>query len=1069
VFNTIIKNITSQSFRVLVTVLVILSFFIDKNANASHFDSENEQNISIPGISIPSFNDSLKQLINLSEDYWSTNRNKSDSLIKEAFLLMSKKNKIDSLLLVDAYHILGKSLINKGDYIGGIDTLKRCNVLKHRYISNNYKSISKTVNYIGIGFLFLQNYDSAIYYCHQAKIPLLQNNISDINLYYAYLNIGIGYSRLGKYNSALDYFDTAFLVLNESGLINDNSITSGYYYNYALYTTLTGKLKEANEYFENAEKIYRKIYAPNHLIFAGINNNKGINSYYGYEFSKAELYYNKALEIYLSDTNTKGERIARTYNNLCNINHDRGDHISSLNYCLSGLQYSQNNDLRLILFKNAAISYAALGNIEKANDYFNTALDLLQQKNINPKRSQELYSSYADFLKTIAHNDLCIYYYNKALKSAKMLVGVKSDQYANILFNIGDYYLENKKLADSAINYFYKSIEIFDDNKSGLEGDNLNIIQKKKAEVGYASALLLKYYQTDNTDYLFGADSVFTGVLKKMEEISKKLNNANKLLLIELMNPVYVLAVECSFELYQKTHNIQFLEKVSNLIERSKSSALLAEVNSEFALKTSDIPQETFNYEHQLKEEINGLQQLLGNEKSKDRPDLKKINFFESKLLNHINKHDSLIDDIENRFPKYYSVKYKSDVIGLDKIKENLDDDEVILEYLLTDSILYIMAVTDSKFDVKEIHINEAFYNSLNYIISLKYVNLSEQNLIKFNEFKHHSHNLWKTLIEPHDMLISNKRLIIIPDGLLGYLPFDLLIEYDFETDRINYRDLPYLLKNHPLSYSYSATLKYNTYFDKSKKKAGNKILAFAPKYNNPDQNENGQSIKLYNLPFARSEVEQIIGNHGGKSFIDEFATKTNFKKFGNSYSILHLAMHTIINDSLPFQSKLVFYNDEIDTNSNFMFTHEIYNMDINASMVTLSACNTGSGRFSKGEGIMSLARGFVYAGVPSIVMTLWEVQDAIGSKIMDNYYKYLVGGYSKDIALQKAKLGALKDANMANAHPFFWSAYIINGDTTKIGFNKKPSNSYILAILGSIFIVIIILIILFRNKRKKS
>jgi len=72
----------------------------------------------------------------------------------------------------------------------------------------------------------------------------------------------------------------------------------------------------------------------------------------------------------------------------------------------------------------------------------------------------------------------------------------------------------------------------------------------------------------------------------------------------------------------------------------------------------------------------------------------------------------------------------------------------------------------------------------------------------------HNSHKLWKTLIEPVNSLLNNKRLIIIPDDLLGYLPFDLLIEYDFETDSINYRDLPYLIKSHPISYSYSATLK---------------------------------------------------------------------------------------------------------------------------------------------------------------------------------------------------------------------------------------------------------------------
>jgi CHAT domain-containing protein len=189
-------------------------------------------------------------------------------------------------------------------------------------------------------------------------------------------------------------------------------------------------------------------------------------------------------------------------------------------------------------------------------------------------------------------------------------------------------------------------------------------------------------------------------------------------------------------------------------------------------------------------------------------------------------------------------------------------------------------------------------------------------NINRFNEFKHHSYNLYRSMIMPVSNLLGNKRLIIIPDGLLGYLPFDLLIEYDFVTDEINYRDLPYLITNHPISYSYSATLRYNSFFNARNKKLNNNTLAFAPIYNDNINSVDSNSIHLENLPFAKVEVLNIINDQEGTAYYDRNATKNNFLKHAGSNDILHLAMHTIINDSLPMQSKLVFYDDENDSTS---------------------------------------------------------------------------------------------------------------------------------------------------------
>jgi len=140
--------------------------------------------------------------------------------------------------------------------------------------------------------------------------------------------------------------------------------------------------------------------------------------------------------------------------------------------------------------------------------------------------------------------------------------------------------------------------------------------------------------------------------------------------------------------------------------------------------------------------------------------------------------------------------------------------------------------------------------------------------------------------------------------------------------------------------------------------------------------------------------------------------------------------MHTILDDDNPMYSKLVFSQPGDSLNDGLLNAHEIYNMKLNARMVVLSACNSGDGKFLKGEGVMSLARGFFYSGCPSLVMTLWTVEDLSGSTLMSSFYKFLSQSFPKDVALQQAKLDYLESADPLKSHPYFWSGYVAIGDT---------------------------------------
>ncbi len=192
-------------------------------------------------------------------------------------------------------------------------------------------------------------------------------------------------------------------------------------------------------------------------------------------------------------------------------------------------------------------------------------------------------------------------------------------------------------------------------------------------------------------------------------------------------------------------------------------------------------------------------------------------------------------------------------------------------------------------------------------------------------------------------------------------------------------------------------------------------------------------------------------------------ATEANFKANSGDYDVLHLAMHTIIDDENPMYSKLVFTQNSDSLQDGLLNTHEIYNMNFNARMVVLSACNTGDGKLLKGEGVMSLARGFFYAGCPSVIMTLWTVEDKTGSNLMSNFYTFLSQGLKKDNALRQAKLEYLKTADALKSHPYFWSGYVTLGDVDPL-YDNGIFNKLIYFTFGSVGLI---LFLFFRKKFK--
>ncbi|PSK81767.1 tetratricopeptide repeat protein [Prolixibacter denitrificans] len=683
-------------------------------------------------------------------------------------------------------------------------------------------------------------------------------------------------------------------------------------------------------------------------------------------------------------------------------------------------------------------------------------------------------------------------YFNKSLLLAKKKFGEKNEASSVILGNIGVVYIrksakasdlskflvEKRNLILKSLDYFQQALIAispdFDEKDWSRNPDiqnsysNGQLLENLKRK---ADALRqLAEVETNSGDqesamkYLKNSLSTYEQAIEVIHLLRNGyLNQESKLALAENEQSTYFETVDVATKLYEKTGERHYLEQAFEVSERGKSATFLSALRDLKAQKFGGIPDSLRNQEETLKSEIAAYKAFIFNENNKEKPDSVKLGRWQSKVYELEQNYSDLIHLFEQNYPNYYNLKYSDDVVTVDKLQNYLKHRDALIEYAVNEpekgkpGELITFFVTSQKCEVKRQVLNDGYNKDINTFLGfLRNPDVLNTNRKSYNAYARSAYSLYKLLVQPFASEIQGYRLIFIPDNKLAYLPFDGMISSMPDTTHMDFRKLHYLIKDFPISYSYSATLLYQ-YF-KSDATAPHNLIAFAPDYSKGatvDINaiRDGVRENLSPLPGAKEEVKGITKLISGDVFDNSKATESNFKKDAGNYDILHLAMHTVLNDSLPMYSKLVFSPESDTINDGWLNTYEVYNMKLKARLAVLSACNTGSGKLRKGEGVVSLARGFLYAGCPSIVMTLWNVEDVSSAKLMINFYKYLLKGYSKDEALRKAKLDHLANADPLKAHPYYWLGYVLVGDQTPLFSTKVPYFIGLIIIL--LFVVI--------------
>lgn len=942
------------------------------------------------------------------------------------------------------------------------------------------------LSYNGIGSLYLyqnkfddalKEYQKAIAIYEQLQQTRSSNYASSLQ------NVGIVYSMAGNYENAEKYFLKSLKV--NQGVLQSNDIKlASFYINMGRFYQIIRNDAKALEYLNLAEKIYLSQNQSNTITAGLLFLNMGVGYIYTADYEKAQSYLDKSLEIIPTKAPGNKGDLLTLYLNMGFIAEKKGDLATAKDYYQKGASIGDKlpNSVK-VLRGLATVSYKMTDEVN-ADLYYKKALQksIEMYGNDHPETALT-YLRYGDFLSATG-NKMALLYLNKSLELYKKSFGNVNVDVSTAYSYIARYYFRIKNYS-TAISYYqlslvagspgFKSLNVADNPQISKESLNNALLNA----LSYKAMAFLQLYKADTShiDYLKNSTASFRLSLNMIEMLRSTYQDENsKLFISENEKITFSDALDSQVELYHKTKQTEALDEAFMLSEKGRSAVLLSHLRDKEAKNIGRIPENLLIQDASLKSEIYFYNKQIHDQKLVATPDEAKIKMWNSRVFDLSRKQEELIKSIEKNFPAYYNLKYDNSVISIHGIQKKLSNKQVLVEFTFTDSTLYTFAVSSGNSRLVVTPVNKSFYNQLQVLRSqLTGKDFNNYTTTDFREFVKASNSLYNTLLLPLQPEIKGKELIIIPDGDLGYLSFDILLTSMPDTTKATYRRLPYLIKESAITYAPSAT----TFFDElnlKNAKNNGRILAFGPDYSIDNKaleqkDENGKTLRttLANITNTQDEIKSLKEFFNVTAYLGKNATESAFKKNAGNYRVLHLAMHTIINNENPLYSKLIFFKPQNDTIDDGMLNaSELINMQLHADMAVLSACNTGAGKMSKGEGIMSLSRNFFYAGVPGIIMTAWAVEDRTGVKLMESFYKFLAMGKPRHEALRLAKIEYLENCDKLTSHPHYWASYMNVGDISPLeGFDKKNPPYVLYGTLA--FLFLISSVVVFRMIKKQN
>lgn len=842
--------------------------------------------------------------------------------------------------------------------------------------SENKPGYNKVINIRAEALILLQKHTEA----EQLLLNELQRTASAEERGNTLATSGFLYLNQGRTDKAMEALQQALSLLENAGqLLRARTLAFlGQLYN------STGKYAQAEEQLQVALNLRTSVLPEVHEEIAASYNDLGLTATAANP-EKALDYFDKALEIYRALHGNEHPKIANTLTNAgiaYRMLQLYGDATVNFEESLRiwNEVFSRPHPSKAFVISNLGETAAATGNLEAALNYFEQALEIYTQVYGNK------------------HPDIArIYILTGQIKLSqnKYSEALQSYQQAIIANTFG---FENE------------NPEVNPDGKNFYNGYQLLYAQMRKAqafEAQYYGKTLRQNHLETALLQLMQCDSLIDRLRQQTSLESDKIT------LGSIANEVYADGVRIGFELSEVAFRKRkhFREISFYFAEKSKAAVLLEAIADANAKSFAGLPPEILEEEKNLKSALTLVYQKLAQKPVEAEEKYLRETAFE---LNRA--YSNLVSNIERQYPEYYNLKFNSSAPSISQIQQQLTDDTAVLSYFIDDHSnrkqLYIYVITPKTFFIKSQSLPTDFDKLITgYRNSMYY--LDKEQFVRFSQ------KLYSLLIPSIPNRIRS--LVILPSGRLGIIPFEPLLAARIKNNNTPYTKLPYLINRFDIRYEFSAGLILQ-------KKSGqvspvNSVVLCAP-VNFPDM------PGLPSLPGSQQEVEQLSklfaqNNVPTQVLLGNQANETTFKNQPlKSYSIIHLATHGVVNEENPELSCIYLYPEAEDGS---LYTGDLYNLQLNASLVALSACQTGLGKITRGEGVVGLSRALVYAGARNLLVSFWSVADESTALLMADFYQYALS--QKPIhfarALQKTKMQMTQGTYAA---PYYWAPFVLIG-----------------------------------------
>ncbi|PIW04687.1 MAG: hypothetical protein COW40_08715 [Cytophagales bacterium CG17_big_fil_post_rev_8_21_14_2_50_40_13] len=686
-------------------------------------------------------------------------------------------------------------------------------------------------------------------------------------------------------------------------------------------------------------------------------------------------------------------------------------------------QYRAGSEFKFLIQQqiNVAKCLLELGEKDKARNYLTKALANIKSVNQLPdKQAESLFATLGSYYKWNDDPLNSFLSYDSSIRNG-----------------IPEYYL------DSALHFpNVKDQKISFAGLVGLKNKAVSLNDLFEKELADSLALIIA-----SKDYVLNTHRIL------VERRKELMRTEGKLFLSENFKDLYETGLKAAYLLTQNGKYEEGISAAIEIFQMSKSLLFLEQAGEFDQINQSNIPTYLKERYYSLSQESAELTKLFDKNFSPSNL----VSTPVKNLNNAILENNKLILQIKDSINQLINTKDENAISTYHEVhKSTIPKNEVVIEFFVGEKVIYVLGRSQNKDIFESIVLDAKLETAIESIISevSNRPSFSDYSAT-FSNFYENSRSVYETLLSPvlNQLEYKPKSITIIPDDFLSRLPFEVLITQEGLISK-SFKDLPYLIKSYNVNYLLSSSPFQQTH----ERIAEKNILGIG--YSTTEMSNSSSSISL---PGTDREIKQIQSKFDGSYYLGKEGTKKLFLEEASKFDILHIAIHGEMDENEKYEARLIFNGTDSILN-----TQDLYLANLKARLAILSACESGKGKLNKGEGTFSIARGFALVGVPSVIMSLWNLNDKVSSELMISLHDYIAQGLSTTEALNKSKLSYLEKSDNYTAHPYYWSSFVSLGESIVL---KPKSNNYGMLLLGSIVALLLLTLIysLLSKKRRKA